>query len=90
MPEFQDFCEGQSRGFNDGGMIELIDQDVIVTGGDCRDYPQVDLKAGAEYKGCIFFYILCEFPFKFNVYIECSVEKPGTGASASVLFYGDS
>ena len=73
-------AEPEPRAVDDAGVVELVDVDHVAALDQGGDHPEVDLEACTETKGGFLFYKFCKFLFKFNMYIKCAVQKPGTPA----------
>ena len=84
----QRFAERQTAAFNDGGVVEAVEKQIIVAAAQRGNHPQVDLEPRAEAQRTVLAHQLGQLILQFHVDIECSVEKTRTGATRAVLVDG--
>ena len=78
----------QTAAVDDGGMVAVVADDVVVRTEECRDDATVDRKACGDTKGIVLTNEFCQFAFELDMYVERTVEEAASGTSAAIFAHG--
>ena len=85
---FQARGEGEAAAVDDGGVVAVVANDVVVAARKCGYNTRVHRKAGGEAQGFVFADKFGEFFFKLKVKVERTVEEARTGTAGTILAKG--
>ena len=73
---------------NDGGMVQLVADDIILSPGDARHHAQVHLKSGGVDHHLLLAYPLGQLVLQLQVQVDGAVEETRPGAPRAILTGG--
>ena len=80
--------EAQTAAVIDGRMVFSVADHHIMDPHQRTDDPQIGLEPGGEGHNRFLAHKFCQFRFQFQMHLQGTVQKTGTGAACTVLFDG--